>query len=406
MPIESFPAPDARIVQRHFGLDWLRIGAFLALILYHTGMVFVTGGWLVKLAQIEWLAFPMLFLTPWRLALLFTVSGYASRALLAKLGDTSRFAAERTKRLIVPLLFAMAIIIPPQSWVNLTVNHGYTGSYGHFLAGDWLRFGPYDGVTLPGWEHLWFVFYLWLYTMLLAGGLILFAPRFGAMAARWLDQLGDGTRLLWLPLVYFVPVRIAITFTTGESHGLFDDWLSDAIYLPCFLFGFGLAGTQALWPAIRRLWRPALALAFASYIVLVAVEIAYPASATPPHEVMALDRAAMAVMLWAMVLVMLRLADTLRSFDHRWRPALSEAVFPIYIAHQTIIVLVAWWLLPLYPSAWLAYPIIAGATGLGCWLFYRLGREVPLLAPLIGLRAVPRSVKPEPEAPRPSPAGR
>ncbi len=109
MPPASFPR------SRHYGLDWLRIGAFLALILYHSAMAFVTGDWLVKLAQIEWLAFPMLFLSPWRLAVLFIVSGYASRALLAKLGDVRRFARERTVRLIVPLLFAMVLIIPPQA---------------------------------------------------------------------------------------------------------------------------------------------------------------------------------------------------------------------------------------------------------------------------------------------------
>lgn len=395
------PAPLP--VSRHYGLDWLRIGAFLALILYHSAMAFVTGGWLVKLAQIEWLAFPMLFLSPWRLAVLFIVSGYASRALLAKLGDVRGFVRERTMRLILPLLFAMVLIIPPQSWVSLRVNHGYPHGFGHFLTHDAFRFGPLDGVTLPGWEHLWFVFYLWLYTMGVAVVLALTAPRYGEIAQRWFDKLGEGSRLLWLPLLYLVPARVAVTFVTGEGHGLFDDWLSDAIYLPCFLFGFALAGAKALWPVIARLWKPALALALASYAVLAAIEWLYPADTRLSHELMALDRAAMAVMLWAMALVMLRLADTLLDRDHPWRTTLSEAVFPIYIIHQTIIVLVAWWLLPLRLSAWLAYPVVLAATALGCWLFYRLGRDVTGLAPLIGLRSRPR---PERATPRPSPATR
>jgi peptidoglycan/LPS O-acetylase OafA/YrhL len=378
--------PAILAAPRHFGLDWLRIGAFLLLILYHSGMAFVTGEWLVKVARIEWLAFPMLFLSPWRLAVLFIVAGYASRALLARLGDPDRFARERTRRLIVPLLFAMAVIIPPQSWVTLRFNHGYTEGFWYFLTHEAFRFGPYDGVTLPGWEHLWFVFYLWLYTIFLAAGVVLLAPRFGARLSALFDRLGEGSRLLWLPLLYFVPVRVAITFTTGESHGLFDDWLSDAIYLPCFLFGFGLAGARTLWPAIARLWRPALVLALAGYAVLAAVEIAYPADAVPPHAVMALNRAALAAMLWSMSLVMLRLADTLLNRDHHWRPRLSEAVFPFYIIHQTIIVIVAWWLLPHALPAPAAYAIVLGATAAGCWLFYRLGETVPVIAPLIGLR--------------------
>jgi peptidoglycan/LPS O-acetylase OafA/YrhL len=371
--------------QRHYGLDWLRIGAFMALMLYHAAMVFVTGDWLVKLAQIEWLSFPMLFLSPWRLAILFIVAGFASRALLAKLDRPGAFAWERTKRLIVPLLFAMVLIIPPQSWVRLVVDHGYAHDYLYYLAHDAFRFGQLDGVTLPGWEHLWFVAYLWGFTMALAIGLARLAPTAKVKAALWFEQFGKGVRLLWLPLVYLVPVRAAVTFTLGESHGLFDDWLSDLIYLPCFLFGFGLAGSRTLWPAIARLWKPALALALASYAVLVAVEIGWPADAHPPHLVMALDRAAMAGMLWSMALVMLRLADTLLNRDAPWRARLSEAIFPCYILHQSVIVVVAWWLLPAQLPAPLAFAIIVAATAAGCWLFYRLGREVPWLRPLIGL---------------------
>jgi peptidoglycan/LPS O-acetylase OafA/YrhL len=380
-PFQPLPA------DRHYGLDWLRIGAFALLMLYHAAMVFVTGDWLVKLAQIEWLSFPMMFLSPWRLAVLFIVAGFASRALLAKLGQPRGFAWERTKRLLVPLLFAMALIIPPQSWVRLTIDHGYTHDYLYYLTHDAFRFGAFDGVTLPGWEHLWFVAYLWAFTMALAVGLARLAPMANVKAALWFEQLGKGSRLLWLPLVYLVPVRAAITFTTGESHGLFDDWLSDLIYLPCFLFGFGLAGSRTLFPALARLWKPALALALASYAVLVAVEIAYPADKTPTHAVMALDRAAMATMLWTMALVMLRLADTALNHDHRWRPTLSEAIFPCYILHQTVIVLVAWWLLPAHLPPALSFAIIVAATALSCLIFYLVGREFAWLRPLIGLRA-------------------
>ncbi len=397
MTAHGHPSPPAAGRRRHFGLDWLRIGAFLLLMLYHVAMVFVTGGWLVKLGQVEWLAFPMLFVAPWRLALLFIVAGFAGRTLLAKLGDGRHFARERTRRLILPLLFAMTLIIPPQSWVSLRFNHGYPHGFGHFLTHDALRVGHYGGVALPGWEHLWFVFYLWAYTMLLAAGLLLLEAAAKVRLAAWFDRLGTGSRLLWLPLLYLVPARVLITFTVGEQHGLFNDWLSDVLYLPCFLFGFGLAGTDQLWPAVRRLWKPALALALASYAVLALVETLYPANRWPPHALMALDRAAMAAMLWTMALVMLRLADGLLNRDHRWRAPLGEAVFPFYIIHQTIIVLTAWWLLPARLPGVLSFALIAAATTAGCWLFYRLGRSLPALAPLIGLSGATSD---------PSPAGR
>jgi peptidoglycan/LPS O-acetylase OafA/YrhL len=387
---DSRQSPMGREVPaRHFGLDWLRIGAFSLLMLYHAAMAFVAGDWLVKLAEIEWPSYPMEFLSPWRLATLFIVAGYASRALLARLAGGGAFAWERTKRLILPLLFAMAVIIPPQSWVRLRVGHGYAHDYLHYLTHDAFRFGAVDNVTLPGWEHLWFVFYLWLFTIVTLAALATASPAMRARAAALPAALAEGQRLLWMPLLYFVPVRAAITFTLGESHGLFDDWLSDFIYLPCFLFGFALAAAPLLWPAIGRVWKPALALALASYAVLAAVEALYPGRATPPHLAMALDRAAMAAMMWGMSLVMLRLADTLLNRDHKWRRTLSEAIFPCYIVHQTIIVLVAWWLLPTRIPTAAAFAIILAATAGGCWLFYRIGSALGPLRPLIGLATTP-----------------
>jgi len=381
------PISDARPIGRHYGLDWLRIGAFALLILYHIGMVFVTGSWLVKTAEpIQALAYPMLFLSTWRLAVLFIVSGYASRALIGKLGSLKRFAGERTRRLIIPLVFAMVFLIPVQSWVTLQFNHGWRGDFLPFWLHDYFRFARLDGVTLPAWEHLWFVFYLWLYTMLLGAGLIISSASFRAKLTTAFEELAEGRQLLWVPLLYLVPVRVAITFTLGETHGLFDDWLSDLIYFPMFLFGFGLAGTRALWPALARVWKPALAMALISYVVLVVIETAYPDGFTPPHATMALNRAAMACMMWGMALVMLRLADVTLNHDHPWRARLSEAVFPFYIIHQSAIVLIGWWLLPLGIGPLGEFAIILAGTAASCWLFYDLGRRIGWLRPLIGLQ--------------------
>ena len=65
---------------------------------------------------------------------------------------------------------------------------------------------------------------------------------------------------------------------------------------------------------------------------------------------------------------------------------LTEAVFPFYIIHQTLIVVVGWWLrgadLPMLAD----FLILVAATVAGCWAFYLIGRRIPLIRPLIGLR--------------------
>jgi surface polysaccharide O-acyltransferase-like enzyme len=71
--------------------------------------------------------------------------------------------------------------------------------------------------------------------------------------------------------------------------------------------------------------------------------------------------------------------------DGPLRRMLSEAIFPFYIIHQTIIVVTGFYLdelqLPLIVEA----PLLIGATALGCWLFYQLARRTGPLRVVFGL---------------------
>src|SRR3546814_9446007 len=60
-------------------LDWIRVGAFGLLILFHVGMFYVTWDWHVKSDHVSHAIEPlMLASSPWRLTLLFLVSGVAT----------------------------------------------------------------------------------------------------------------------------------------------------------------------------------------------------------------------------------------------------------------------------------------------------------------------------------------
>jgi hypothetical protein len=371
-------------MDRHYGMDWLRIGAFALLIFYHIGMVFVPWGFQVKTAQpADWVAVPMLLTNAWRLTLLFTVSGYASRALFAKSASVRCFLGNRNARLLLPLLFGMAVIIPPQSWVELTTQHGYTQSFGWFLTRDYFRFGTLDGIILPTWNHLWFVVYLWVYTLALAAMLAL--PRMaGAQAA--FDRAFAGLRVLWVPIAWLLVFNLLLFRRNEDTHDLFHDGIAHLAYFPAFLFGFGLAGSKPAMTALARLWRPSAALAIGGYLIVASVEIAYPGFAMPSKPIAALFHVARQVQCWASIAALIGIAERFWNRDHAWRPMLTEAVFPFYIIHQTVIVVVEYWLLPLHIGPVAEFAILVPATIAGCWAFYLAGRQIGWLRLLIGLR--------------------
>ena len=65
----------------------------------------------------------------------------------------SRFVWSRGKRLLVPLLFGIVVVVPPQAWINVTLNHGYTDSFIAFWGGDYWRFDGSLGVIVPTRKH-------------------------------------------------------------------------------------------------------------------------------------------------------------------------------------------------------------------------------------------------------------
>ena len=375
-------------MSRHYGLDWLRIGAFALLILYHIGMAFVPWPWHVKLAQLDWVRVPMLATNAWRLPLLFLVSGYATRAVLMRSGSPGGFAWERTKRLLIPVLFAAFVIIPPQPWVELVTQHGYRVSLPTFWFGDYLRFGALEGIVLPTWQHLWFVVYLWAYTLAVAVGAALVPSHVATALDRGFARLFQGWRLIVVPIAYLIVAR-ALLLPFPETHALVDDWGGHAAYLPVFLFGVALARAPALLAAAARRWTFALTVGLLAYGA-VAVMTLLDVGSSDGGLAASVRAATRLVQGWCAIVALLGVAHRFWNRDHRWRATLGEAVFPAYIVHQTIIVVVAFALLGAGLPLWADFAVLVLATAVGCALFYLAGRSVAPLRPLIGLRAARR----------------
>lgn len=387
-------------MERHYGMDWLRIGAFALLILYHIGMVFVPWGFHIKTAQpLDWVEIPMLLTNPWRLTLLFVVSGYASRALFAKSASIRSFVASRNARLLIPLFFAIAVIVPPQTWVEVTAQHGYTASYWHFWTQDYFRFGTLFGIVMPTWNHLWFVLYLWVYTLALA--LLMLIPGATRLQSMF-DRIFAGSRALWLPLAFLLITQYWLFHREEDTHKLYDDWIAHLQYFPALLFGFGLAGSRSAMAGLAKWCTLSAALALASYAVIAGSLIAYPDFSFPSRTVTHAFRIAREVEAWTAIAALIGIAERFLNRDHHWRATLAEATFPFYIIHQTLIVIVEFWIKPLGLGAGAEFAILVVTTVAGCWAFYLAGREVSWLRPLIGLkRRTPKTVQSRNDQPQP-----
>jgi acyltransferase-like protein len=374
---------------RRYDLDWVRIGAFMLLILYHVGMYYVTWDWHVKSPNASTAIEPLMMLaSPWRLALLFLVSGVATAYLLARQG-AGNFFGQRSFRLLVPLVFGMAVIVPPQSYLEVVEKVGYTGSYAEFWRLYITGFHGFcrgtDCLIMPTWNHLWFVAYLWVYTLatyLIVRAVPRVVPALRAVAERRLAGLG----LLLIPAAYLAIARLGLIGSYPQTHALIDDWYNHALYLPVFALGFVLAGTRAPWDLLERVRWPALGLAVLGWAFLSAYFAVFTDDAAPPPVALRLfQRAVYGGEQWLAIVAVLGFARRHLMRDSPARRYLTTAIFPVYILHQTIIVVLAHALKPAKLAAPVEAALLVLATVALSFLCYELIRRVALLRPLFGL---------------------
>jgi len=379
------PALSGSHSPRHYGMDWLRIGAFALLIFYHVGLAFSNWPYELKATRTyEWVAFPLLALNAWRLSLLFAISGYASAAVFARTSSTGAFLRGRLARLGIPLLFGMTVVVAPQAWIWLRMAMGYPHGFAWFMAHDYFTFRDLDGMVVPTWMHLWFVAYLLAYTVALCG-LALLPDRWRAGAHRLGEAALAGPFLLPIGIAWIYAAR-RLPGGWSDTHNFIGDPAAHAAYLPLFLFGVLLRASEPLRQAIARQWKLAAVLALLGYAIVAGYEWHYPAGAAIPDALQELFRIGRAMQGWCAIIALFGMADCLWNREGRWRTTLAEAVFPFYIIHQTLILATGYWLRPLQPTPLTEFIVLVVVTAGGSWLFYSLGRRIRLLRPLIGLR--------------------
>ncbi len=383
------------MTDRRYDLDWLRIIAFGLLILYHCGMFYVTWDWHVKSSRASDAIEPLMMLTnPWRLSLLFLVAGSASRFMVDKM-SVSQFTWARMGRLWPPLLLAVFVIVPPQAYYEIVeavaafpadVAANYAGAVDNFYvkyvtaSGNWC---DSDGcLTTPTYNHMWFVAYLILYTL----ALVLVLPLLRRVP-KIVSVLISGPGLILTPWLVMAALRVTLMPIFGESHDFRQDWYLHALYLSIFLFGFAIAKYEPFFERCVRLRWIALALALTSWAALMVYFNAYSAEdAVPPEWMRTIFRAVRELDAWCAIVACIGFAHHhLRDADGPMRRLLTQAIFPFYLIHQTIIVVTGFYLDDLQLPLWIEAPVLIGTTALGCWLFFDLGRRVPWLRVWIGL---------------------
>jgi peptidoglycan/LPS O-acetylase OafA/YrhL len=370
-------------LNRRHDIDALRAIAFALVILYHVGMYYVAGWhWHLKSPDaVDWLQGPMRVLNLWRMDLVFLISGLAIGFLRRGQGRAA-LLSQRSWRLLLPLGFGMAVVVPFQPYAQALANGSIDPGFGAFLlryytGGPWPRNafdGAHAGVT---WNHLWYLAYLWVYTLVLVALLPL-------LESGWGRRCRDAFLRLRGPALVLVPVLPLVLWSAflwpqfPPTHDLVGDAWLHAVYFTLFLYGYWIGVDAGWWEAVARLRWPLLgtsALALALHFAL----RAGPVPSLPA-------RWAADLYMWSTVLCILGWAFRKLNRPWPWLAWANESVYPWYVLHQTVIIVLVFWLAPLQLPAGIEAALLVAGTVLGCWGVTAVVRRSACLRPLFGLK--------------------
>jgi peptidoglycan/LPS O-acetylase OafA/YrhL len=381
--------------QRRYDIDWLRVLAVLLLFPFHTARIFDTfNPWYVKNdALSEALTYFIAFVHPFHMPLLFLLAGAATWFALG-FRSAGQYAKERVIRLLIPFIFGLLVIVPPQSYFGLIGHTGYSGSYFEWYPNFFsINSTDMDGYFLGGFTlaHLWFILFLFVFSLI---ALPLFL---------YLRRRESGKRLTgWLAAFFSLPGAILLlAIPLWVAYGLIDFYPSPLYFIAYFILGYLLVADSRFEKAIDRHKAVALVLGPVLYLFVAYFEVTGYPWRNPSWLVPVIVAYIVGFAPWFFVVAILGYGRRFLTSNNKFLKYTGEASYPYYILHQTIIVIVGFYVVQWQLGIAVKYVLIlVAATAVTALLYELLVRRFNLFRFLFGLKPLKKEKQPVP-APKP-----
>lgn len=324
---------------RIYYIDWLRVLAFGLLFVFHSFRPFDTYPWHIKNTETSiWINYIVEFMHSWRMYIIFLVSGAGT--VFAMKSKKESFLDGRIKRLVVPYIFGIIILIPPQKFLEAIQQSGYEGNYLTFLT------------RLPnsllnenfGWNllwaghlgyHIWYLVYLFIQS-------ILFLPLF-RLIIKYQNLVCEQSNKIFRSLYTFWYIIIPFVLLEFLLRPLFPqylNWADFATFSLYFLFGFILQINPQIVLFIEKNAFKFLLIAISCWSLYLINKASLDNISIPGYNLnyfFSIIFKNLNSISWVFALI--GFGKKFLDFNHRYLNDLNQGILPFYILHQTIIVI-------------------------------------------------------------------
>lgn len=360
-------------------IDWIRNIGVLLLFIFHTASIFTYyEPWYVWSDSKSWLATMIyIFCIPWHMPILFFLAGASSKFSLDNRSHKV-YIGERIKRLLIPFMIGMLILVPPQGYFARVSRGKPVDSFFQEWKYFWTTISniPYDGALGPA--HLWFIIYLFFISLI------------GLMIIKGLKK--EGISKILLKLKYKLIGKHSLFFITtiffiADMTPLAIAQKNILIFLVVFLFGYAAYGDNECLEYIDNNKGKSLIITLIVFLFYTGVILHF-------YNLNNNGNIALKIILsLTRNIIMITTITTIVGYGRKYLTMggkvlsyLNKACFPVYIIHQTVIVIIGYYMLNYNLPILASFSIITISSVLVTFVIYEIFKRIKVVRFLVGIK--------------------
>ena len=255
------------------------------------------------------------------------------------------------------------------------------------------EFKPYPGGSLS-WHHLWFILYLFLYSGIAIPLLnFLRSARSEKFKRVLIRILSSPAAILVLPALVLLLTQVALRpYFPEETHALIDDWAYFALYLCFFLFGVLCYANQLLWESIGANRKVLLVAAIGILIPFYTFYFHFYDIIQLPLSIDVVETLfdiTAVFMSWFTVIAVIAYGQHYLNKPHPWLARINEGLYPFYILHQTVIIVLGYYICQLPWSIGAKFWAVSLLTLISCiFIYLTIIKPFNLMRFLFGMKSL------------------
>jgi hypothetical protein len=302
-----------------------------------------------------------------------------------------RFIGRRVPILLLPLLFGMLVVVVPQVYVEAN-SKGIINcpNYWHFwyayLDQNSSEFASHKtiGAMQLTWNHLWFLPYILAYTLIVWAVYPLITAARLMPLWRWFANKTPMLGVVILPIVisYFLGKLLDDKYPV--THDFVHDWFNHARSLLVFLIGFILVRMPLIWFRFSSLRWYFFSIALFTYAYIL---FSFNGGSLGDDAIAkTINRLFWTANGWFWMLTLIAWAQHWFASSNPVLRYLNSGVYCFYILHQTLIIVIAYFLVPKKLGIVIEPVLIIVFVTIGCVLLFELIKRLPVLPIFFGIQ--------------------